>query len=348
MKYNFGVYRTVMMIVSLSVILVALAGCSNASKTSSNTMVYYPTGDQGLAFSWSNLAATGNSSNSIYVGMPFTWMISINNDGYAQVPENSGYYVINGIDPSIWGITTSKGTFPSYDLKGTRYVTSESKNILPGDNDILSIDSNGYSSKIDGNSLNQNVEVNFCYPYNTSAATMMCVANNLYDKNNKICKASGTDPTSSSAAPVKVSSVTQYSYASKTTTSVRMIYTIQKTGSGQVFLPTSTLPHCGLSLAGGMQSSVNIKKNENKVHVKITTPDTTSFDIKCSGVQNTQSGNGYFEGDLYLTGTPVTCTFRQVGTPVATTYQLLTKMVLTYQYKDSILQPITILSSPTG
>ncbi|NIA03753.1 MAG: hypothetical protein GWP09_00190 [Nitrospiraceae bacterium] len=290
----------------------------------------YPAGTSGLVLSWEG----DSDSNYLYPNSGFSWIVDVENKGYANVKEGSGYYALGGILPSAYGIDKPSGSFPDSDLQGIRF-NGDGSQVVSGDLSQIVISGTGYKSNVNGPSQ-KTVTLTYCYPYNTSVSAQVCVSN-FQQGGVKVCNDRGAIPYSVSASPLTVSSVTERSSklgdgsSFKATITFTVGYPQQHTG--QIFDPD--YPNCGLS-HGSDPNLMSRKKNILSYTASL--PNAYSgYTVSCKGSRDNKM-------HIPSTGSSViTC---EITGPIETTsFTMPLNLVLNYNYEDYLTKTFTLESN---
>jgi hypothetical protein len=157
----------------------------------------------------------------------FSVIVSVKNQGEADLDASGGYIQLNGILPVDYGKSSGdfKQTLPA--LRGSA-KTAEG-DLIPGEEQVISFDGLSYQKNILGNIEGTKIVVEACYNYQTRSTTLLCVKKEGIDFSDKdeVCKINDPKTVYNSAGPVQVVRAKQIPLRDK----IQVQFEIAKVGS---------------------------------------------------------------------------------------------------------------------
>ncbi|TAL53692.1 MAG: hypothetical protein EPN86_04280 [Nanoarchaeota archaeon] len=309
--------RVILALVILSIIA---AGCGNQKQGTSATFIG---GDKGVTLSF----VEGSPPDEAFDAgqRPFDVVVQLNNVGEYDVSQNHVLVKVSGLSPNDFGVL-------SQDLvkRASEPLTKTQKDpngdtILAGSISTVEFTNLRYLPVLSGPTTFP-VRVDVCYKYGTISESTLCIKENpLDERQQSVCKVNEAKTVENSGAPVKVTGLREFA---KGRDQVGFTFTIEKTGTGDLFRPESDC-----------NANTDSIVDENKVFVSV---DTRLSDLKCTGLQGGSDTSGYavlYSGSGGLSRA-ITCT--QGLPPRVTAFPQLVRITLEYDYKDFISKPIVI------
>lgn len=306
--------------------LLGLGACSSSSSSTNQNGASvslgspFIGGDEAMNFGFQNQFPPESIRDNAQ--QRFNIQFELENIGEYDIPAESSYVRLKGIDKESFGISEDSVVLP--ELRG---VSTVSGNSIPGGKHIAMFTNLAYSKELISGSTPMTIHANLCYPYGTKVVSKLCVSGNTYgtEEENDICSITNEAvEVKNSASPVKIQNVKQYPAGPN---SVQLMFDIVHTptsSDGQIFESGSYDNRCEIE---------DIYSKKNRVTYSI---DTGIAGINCEG-----TGSGTNTVTLSDVGSyTVICTQDTTGQE---NYEKLISMELDFGYMEKISKTVEII-----
>jgi len=309
-------YSTLLLVLSLlsATVLISCGGGDAGSATSP-----FIGGTLGLDIKFQEAAPP----REVFDGgdFPFDIVLILENVGERPVQRKDVEVSITGFRPEEFSSTPGEmKKSPTEDLIAKR--KNPEGQIIPGNPVFVEFTGFNHQGKIVGAAQQFPIQAGVCYKYGTIANTQLCSRKDVLSAlDTGVCKVNEDKTVFNSGAPVQVSTITQNARGKDR---IGFTFKIVHSGTGKIY-----------EAKGGERCDASIRKDVNKVHVKV---DTGLAGLSCTGL-----GEGGTEGlvTLYNGEKIVTCTQQLEGRDFK--FQLL--IDLEYDYEEFIETTLNVKAS---
>lgn len=305
----------------LFVLLVLLTGCGTQPTGEEGSKSGFIGGTSGLVMNWIIpeegyvLYDQGNNEVPVY--------LKVENLGEYDIPPNSAVVTLSGISYRDVGIQDSDlRKVIDLVLSGKHKVDNQ---VVSGDSYEVSFGPLKWVPPINTD-LNMPIYADICYPYETKAETVVCIAENPTDT--RVCNPNGARPVYSSGAPVQISSVRQEFLGQNR---YSLVIEIKHVGNGEIY-------------ESGKDCDSKLFSSKGVVRVTVGDPVNWGWDsvnIECNGVPAGQSfTTRIISGGLVS----VRCNI-EVADSAAGDYVKVLPIKVEYDYSDTISTQLELRSS---
>lgn len=303
------------------IIILTLAGC-NSQKKDKVPAVGFIGGTEGLS---AKLEIVSSQLNEILDDgvEPFQISLNLQNKGEHTVNKDEVLTTLAGIDLNAFQIKEKDGTSANFDqLDKLRF---EGNTKLPPSETVIVYDAN-YKYDEPTNKV-QDLAVNYCYKYTTTAAADACLKKEVTKPSKEErCKINEQKVVGNSGAPVSVILLNERPSEMNTVT---FAIQIENKGKGDIYAPDF--------LSKG--KCIEDLESKNKIHVKVEFPDSDPV-IKCAKFDDSNEGIlGVIQNKASLTCTADTSNMQD------TAFTKSLRITLSYVYKDDVSAKLTIKSA---
>lgn len=256
---------------------------------------------------------------------PFSVRILVKNEGEYDIPENSAYVSLVGIDKTILNLEETSKPIPA--LNG---VKKQGSNIIDGRQQYVLFSNLKYTESIAGATQPLNLNVDVCYPYQTKASTSLCINGDTsvaIDENLKLCDLDSDRASGSSGGPITIANVKQYATGTSRIEFQFDIIHNPLTDTSTLFKSGTIDPNCKIN--GESSSQAISSKNIIKYSV-----ETGISGLNCEG-----TGTNGNEVTLYSNTYQVVCSQEMENQEE---YEKSIGITLEYDYLNRISKTISI------
>ncbi len=362
--------RRAILVLSLTLLGLIAAGCSNSAPETTNTEFPYIGGLEALKLSF----GPGQPPNTIFDDGQsiFNVGLFIQNVGESAVGPGTrntyGYFELLGINPGQFGLSEQQtkiyfedvidGDTTGLTLLGSR--RGYEGDIILGEIGVVEFPEMTYLPDRVGNAQ-ITLRANACYEYTTFTDADICIKDNVLEnaQDDTICTLTGAKPFMSSSGPVQVTELTQYPAGSD---KIQVSFVLENLGIGQVFAPVNSgensisysNPNLRIDPLTGRPDacygSVGANPSRNVVLVKVSVGEdyggSAQFDVSCPMLR----GGGPADGTITLfqdSPAVITCTIKTSGAGSRIFVERL-HIDAHYTYLDYIEMPLLIRDTNVG
>lgn len=316
-------------IISISALALGLllAGCggTQGQQNSFDPTSGFNGGNKALTFSFEENAPPSVVRDQ--GSYPFQVRFLIKNEGEFDIPENSGYVSLVGVDKNILNLQETSKVIPA--LNGYKV---QGGNVIEGRQQFVLFSDLKYMETIAGSSQTLNLNANICYPYETKASSSLCINGNTniaIDDTLKICDLDSDRQVGYSGGPLSIENFKQYvSGTSSITFQFDIVHTPTST-YGTLYESNTIDSDCKIQGNNPTSSEANAKK------------DVVTYEVETgiSGLNCESKGTNTNTVTLYSNKYQVVCT---QDTTNQEEYEKAIAITLNYDYLDRISKSITV------
>ncbi|MDI3543824.1 MAG: hypothetical protein PWQ28_105 [Candidatus Woesearchaeota archaeon] len=305
----------------LFVLLVLLTGCGTQPTGEERSKSGFIGGTSGLVMNWiipeEGYVLYDQGNNEIFVSL------RVENLGEYDIPPNSAVVSLSGFSYRDFGIMESDlRKVIDTGLSGKDEIDNQ---VVSGDIADVSFGPLKYVPSINTR-LNMPIYADICYPYETNAESVICIAENPTDT--RVCNPNGARPVYSSGAPVQISSVTQKALGDNR---YSLSIEIKHVGNGGIYKLGEDCDSSSFSSKGVVRVTVGDPVNWG----------WDSVNIECNGVPAGQSfATRIISGGLVS----VRCNI-EVADSAAGDYVKVLPITVEYDYSDTTSTQLEVRSS---
>lgn len=307
--------------------LLLFTGCSDTSGQQNGfELNSFEGGDKALTFEFGENEPPENIRDQST--QTFSVRLVVKNEGEYSIPENSSYVRLRGFDAENLGLNKTSQTL--FELRGVR--KQGENNVIPGGQQQVVFSNLKYKGSVVSGSIPLNLFAQVCYPYSTTAFTILCIKGNTnsgLDDRAEICEISEQKKYSNSGGPIAIENVEQYPLGSS---SIMFQFDI-------VHTPMSD--NANVYERGSIDNMCNINGNDPTTSGAILKKDRVTYTVE-SGLEglNCESTGGNTNTVTLASGSyTVTCVQDTTGED---TYERPVTITLDYDYMDRVEKMITI------